>query len=119
MMPTGEEETFSKIDHDLQSLVDQLNPLDNKLSSDLLQYKISNKIYFEELKKKIKEKKKELKEKELMQAQLIRDFLFKDNVPAERIQNMLSYEMANPEQFIRFIYDNSDPVMKALKVLAY
>ncbi len=118
-MPTGEQNVFAITDDALQSLIDHLNPIDNRLSSDLIQYKISNKIYFDELKKKIKEKKKELKQKELHQAQLIRDFIYTDNIPAERIQNLLCYERTNPEQFIRFIYDHSDPVMHTIRLLAY
>jgi bacillithiol biosynthesis cysteine-adding enzyme BshC len=117
---TNEEEAARVIDQTFQQLIDEMNTIDNQLSSSLLHRKKEMQDFFVQFSRKIRKSKSALEKKKMEKLAEIRDALFPSNTPAERVNNMLHYLTANDhEAFIDAIYSHSEPITNSVKLISY
>lgn len=108
------------IDQSLQQLIDRLEKLDNKLSSEVIAFKSNANHFFHHLGNHIRKSKEQRYAEQMNRVYSVQQGIVQDRIPAERIFNLLHYARKNDAQaLLQMLYEQSDPVFESVKVLVF
>lgn len=118
--PTHEKDYSQEISLIYQKMINELEGLDTSLMAEMIKLKKQHEIQLEQFSKQIKKRKLELESNRLEQLFSIRNELFPNEVPAERVNNILHYvRMNDHDAFVGLLFKNASTITKSVKLLSW
>lgn len=105
--------------HATQQLINEVMPFDNRIASEMIQWKLEQERMFEHFKKQITKRKKEKSEASIASAMAIRNYLLPAGKPQERAENIAAFTGEYYDTFIQYLYQRIFPLSHTVDVLAW
>lgn len=105
--------------HTAQQLIDEVMPFDNRIASEMIQWKLEQERKFEQFRKQMTKRKKEKSEASIDSVLAIRNHLLPAGKPQERAENLATFTGDYYDSFIQYLYQRIFPLSHTVDVLAW